>query len=86
MFRSFFEKRNGGGAGKKPVFISLNFTGWIILIYYKITEIYRVKNEFNLTYEFREMDTGFYKIVVRVHKILFRNRSYRDGIYSCLCA
>ena len=49
------------GILKHPVFNVLNFRGWIKLLYDKITLIYCVENEFNLTSEVQNIENRVFQ-------------------------
>ena len=63
----------------------LNFTGWIKLIYDKITLIYCVEIEFNPTSEVQNIENGVSQNASFVNAP-FANGRFQNGGYSCLWA
>ena len=58
--------------------ISLTFSSWIKLIYDKITQIYRVKKEFNPNWEIQNNRNSALQNSP-FQKLLFQNGSFRSG-------
>ena len=68
---------------KHILFNVLYFSGWIKLIYDKITLVYCVENEFNLTSEVQNIENGLFQNAPFANAP-FANSHFPNGDYNCL--